>query len=57
MVDTYEMQLCFNMKNINNGKSLGNVREFNYNVVEAWNSEKASNARVVMKIVDLIVAC
>lgn len=50
MVDTYgEMQLCFNMKNINNGKSLGNVREFNYNVVEAWNSEKASNARVVMK--------
>lgn len=50
MVDSYgEMQLCFNMTNINNSKSLGNVRDFNYDIKVAWNSEGANRAKLIMK--------
>lgn len=49
MIDCYgEIQLCFNMKNIINGKTLGNIRDFNYGIQEVWNSEKAHEARVIM---------
>ena len=50
MVDSYgEIQLCFNMININSGKSLGNVRDFDYNICTAWNSDGANSVRSVME--------
>lgn len=50
MVDSYgEIQLCFNMTSINSGKSLGNIRYFDYNISTVWNSDCANNARLIMK--------
>lgn len=47
MVTSYgEVLLCFSMKQITNGKSLGNVRE--HSLQEFWTGTKASNARVIM---------
>lgn len=50
MIDSYgEIQLCFNMKNINNGQVLGNIRDYNYDIQDIWLSERANNVRLIMQ--------
>lgn len=50
MIDSYgEIQLCFNMKKINNGKSLGNIRDYNNDVQKIWESKEANTIRAVME--------
>lgn len=47
MVDSYgDVQLCFNMKRLLGGRSIGNVRK--KSLAELWRSESAASARVVM---------
>ncbi len=50
MINSYgEIQLCFNMKKINGGNSLGNIRDFNSSLNEIWLSQDANNIRKVME--------
>jgi len=50
MINCYgEIELCFNMKNINKGKSLGNIRDFDYNIGKIWDSEESNNVRKIMQ--------
>jgi hypothetical protein len=49
MINNYgEIQLCFNMKKINNGNSLGNIRDFNSSLNEIWLSQEANSIREIM---------
>ena len=49
IIDSYgDVQLCFNMKSLTNGKPLGNAREDSlYNL---WTSQSAEDARKIMSI-------
>lgn len=50
MINSYgEIQLCFNMKKINNGKSLGNIRDFKNGLSGLWTSDEANNVREIME--------
>lgn len=44
-----EIQLCFNMKKINSGNSLGNIRDFNNSLNEIWSSQEANSIRKIME--------
>jgi len=49
MIDSYgEIQLCFNMKTINKGKSLGNIRDYE-SIGDVWSSCEASKIRKIME--------
>ena len=50
MINSYgDIQLCFNMKKINCGNSLGNIRDFKSGLNEIWFSQEANNIREIMK--------
>lgn len=50
MINSYgEIQLCFNMKKINNGNSLGNIRDFKSSLNELWLSQEVNSIREVME--------
>jgi len=50
MINSYgEVQLCFNMKSINNGHGLGNIRDFHNNISEVWLSNDAKSIRRIME--------
>jgi MoaA/NifB/PqqE/SkfB family radical SAM enzyme len=49
MIDCYgEIQLCFNMTKINQNKSLGNIRDFDYDISRVWDSDEADKVRLIM---------